>query len=274
MGWPVAHSRSPALHGFWLNETRHRRRLCAACRCAPERLEQALRALPALGFRGCNLTIPHKQAALAGGRPGRPAGAAHRRDQHGHRRSRTAASKAATPMFSAFAKICASVPGLAPAAGAGGGARRRRVARAVIAALIDAGVREIRLVNRTLEPRRSSWRGSGDLPPPGSRFIPGIGRDAGAAQDAGLLVNTTSLGMAGEPALDLDLSLLPIVRGGRRYRLCAARDQAAGGGAAARPPRRRRARHAAASGPAGICGVVWRRGASHPRAARRRSSRR
>src|SRR5579875_2386670 len=63
MGWPVAHSRSPLLHGFWLHENR----IDGAYVPLPVRpadLERALRALPILGFRGCNLTIPHKQEAL------------------------------------------------------------------------------------------------------------------------------------------------------------------------------------------------------------------
>ena len=64
MGWPVAHSRSPALHGFWLAEHGIDGAYMPLA-VPPDRLEQALRALPALGFRGCNLTIPHKQAALA-----------------------------------------------------------------------------------------------------------------------------------------------------------------------------------------------------------------
>ena len=64
MGWPVAHSRSPVLHGFWLHETGvDGAYLPLPVR--PEHIEQALRALPILGFRGCNLTIPHKEAALA-----------------------------------------------------------------------------------------------------------------------------------------------------------------------------------------------------------------
>src|ERR1700758_2647562 len=63
MGWPVAHSRSPLLHGFWLEETG----IDGAYVPLPVRpadIEPALRALPILGFRGCNLTIPHKQTAL------------------------------------------------------------------------------------------------------------------------------------------------------------------------------------------------------------------
>src|SRR5438128_5276439 len=63
MGWPVAHSRSPLLHSIWLEQTN----LDGAylpLPVKPEHLEAALRALPILGFRGCNLTIPHKQTAL------------------------------------------------------------------------------------------------------------------------------------------------------------------------------------------------------------------
>ena len=64
MGWPVGHSRSPAVHNFWLEE-HGIDGVYVPLAVPPDRLEQALRALPALGFRGCNLTIPHKQAALA-----------------------------------------------------------------------------------------------------------------------------------------------------------------------------------------------------------------
>src|SRR3984893_3890194 len=64
MGWPVAHSRSPALHGFWLHEHGIDGAYVPLA-VPPGRLEQALRALPALGFRGCNLTIPHKPLALS-----------------------------------------------------------------------------------------------------------------------------------------------------------------------------------------------------------------
>ena len=64
MGWPVAHSRSPALHNFWLDELGIDGAYLPLP-VHPEQLEQALRALPVLGFRGCNLTIPHKQMALS-----------------------------------------------------------------------------------------------------------------------------------------------------------------------------------------------------------------
>src|ERR1043166_6850709 len=64
MGWPISHSRSPALHNFWLDE-QGIDGVYIPMAVRPEHLAQALRALPALGFRGCNLTLPHKQAALS-----------------------------------------------------------------------------------------------------------------------------------------------------------------------------------------------------------------
>src|SRR5260370_4434440 len=64
MGWPIAHSRSPARHNFWLDEHGIDGAYVPLA-VRPERLTEALRALPALGFRGCNLTIPHKQSALS-----------------------------------------------------------------------------------------------------------------------------------------------------------------------------------------------------------------
>jgi shikimate dehydrogenase len=64
MGWPVSHSRSPALHNFWLDQ-HGIDGVYVPLPVQPEQLERALRALPALGFRGCNITLPHKEAALA-----------------------------------------------------------------------------------------------------------------------------------------------------------------------------------------------------------------
>ncbi|HUB96976.1 MAG TPA: shikimate dehydrogenase, partial [Stellaceae bacterium] len=64
MGWPVAHSRSPALHGFWLAEHGIDGAYVPLA-VRPERARQAITALPLLGFAGCNVTIPHKELALA-----------------------------------------------------------------------------------------------------------------------------------------------------------------------------------------------------------------
>src|SRR6266446_9934388 len=63
MGWPVMHSRSPKIHNFWLAEYGLNGTYVPLAIRA-EGLRAALRALPALGFAGCNLTIPHKEAAF------------------------------------------------------------------------------------------------------------------------------------------------------------------------------------------------------------------
>jgi shikimate dehydrogenase len=207
MGWPVAHSRSPLLHGFWLDETGvDGAYLPLPVR--PENLEQALRALPALGFRGCNLTIPHKQAALR---------VADRVDPLSRRigaaNTIVVAADGSLEAYNTDAygfreNLCDSVPDWTPAAGpavvlgAGGSAR------AVVAALADAGVDEIRLVNRT---RRRAEAVAADLATAATRISIHSWDEAKAVQDgAVLLVNTTSLGMAGEPPLELDISLLPV----------------------------------------------------------------
>ncbi|MEX0853079.1 MAG: hypothetical protein WD036_07335, partial [Bauldia sp.] len=64
MGWPVMHSRSPKLHNYWLAKYGLVGTYVPLA-ITPKGLAAALRALPALGFSGCNLTIPHKEAALA-----------------------------------------------------------------------------------------------------------------------------------------------------------------------------------------------------------------
>ncbi len=206
MGWPVAHSRSPLLHGFWLDETGiDGAYLPLPVR--PENLEQALRALPALGFRGCNLTIPHKQAALRVADRVDPLvrriGAANtiivaadggleasNTDVYGFREN----LREQAPDWDASA-------GAAVVLGAGGSAR------AILAALAAAGVGEVRLVNRT---RRRAEAVADALSEAGLRISTHSWGEANAVlEDAGLLVNTTSLGMAGEPPLELDLARLP-----------------------------------------------------------------
>ena len=64
MGWPVAHSRSPLIHNHWIAQY-GLRGAYVQLPVRPEDLEAALRSLPKLGFAGCNLTIPHKVAAMS-----------------------------------------------------------------------------------------------------------------------------------------------------------------------------------------------------------------
>ena len=207
MGWPVAHSRSPALHGFWLAEHRIDGAYVPLA-VPPERLAQELRALPALGFQGCNLTIPHKQTALA---------VMDRVDPFalriGAMNTVVVAADGSlegsnTDVFGFRENLREQAPDWSPAAGpavvlgAGGSAR------SVVAALSAAGVAEIRIVNRTRD--RAAMLAS-ELAVPQTRiFVHPWDSRAAAVCDAGILVNTTSLGMDKEPPLDLDLDALPM----------------------------------------------------------------
>jgi shikimate dehydrogenase len=206
MGWPIAHSRSPALHGFWLNEHGIDGAYVPLA-VSPDRLEQALRALPALGFRGCNLTIPHKQAALK---------VMDRVDAFARRIGAMNTVIVAadgtlegsnTDVFGFRENLREQAPdwhataGPAVVLGAGGSAR------SVIAALSAAGVAEIRLVNRTLDRAETLAH---ELAVPKTRITVHPWQSRGEAlRDAGILVNSTSLGMENEPPLDIDLAALP-----------------------------------------------------------------
>ena len=203
MGWPVAHSRSPRLHGFWLDRYGiDGAYLPLAVR--PEHLEAALRALPLLGFRGVNLTLPHKEAALAAldevDPEARRIGAVNTVAVTGDGRLRGWNTDA----FGFLAHLRDAAPSWRPQAGpavllGAGGA-----ARAVCAALAGAGVPEIRLVNRT---RARAEEVAAAIGGP-IRALDWEQR-AAALDGAALLVNTTTLGMAGQPPLDLDLGRLP-----------------------------------------------------------------
>ena len=202
MGWPVAHSRSPRIHGYWLEEKGiDGAYLPLAVR--PEALEAALGALLALGFRGCNLTAPHKEAALVHvdslSETARRIGAVN---------TVTVAGDGAlhgdnTDGFGFISHLRQEVPGWEPVSpvavlGAGG------AARAVVDALSAAGVPEIRLLNRSGERATALAEGVGETVCP----LP-WGERAAALDGCSLLVNTTQLGQVGKPALDLALGRLP-----------------------------------------------------------------
>ena len=147
LGWPVAHSRSPLLHGTWL--ARHGvDGAYLPLPVRPERFAASVRALADLGFRGANVTLPHKEAAFALCDRGRALGGARGRGEHAGvpRDGRIEGSN--TDGFGFLENCEQAVPGWSAAAGpavllgAGGSAR------AIAAVLLDAGCPRLTLVNR------------------------------------------------------------------------------------------------------------------------------
>lgn len=201
MGWPVAHSLSPRLHKHWIAEHKLNAHYVPLA-VKPENLVQALNALPAMGFRGVNLTIPHKETALSTVREidaaatligaintivvedGRLIGL--NTDAEGYANSLREAG-------------VDSVSGHVIVLGAGG------AARAVVFALHFMGVRRMIIANRTLDRAETLARDARKLD---GLEISSIewSHVARLAKNAGLLVNTTALGMTGQPALELDLT--------------------------------------------------------------------
>src|SRR5262245_25424915 len=204
MGDPVMHSRSPNLHNYWLARSELTRGYVPLA-IAAGHLHAALRALPVLGFSGCNLTIPHKEAAL---------GIVDKIDPLARRIGAVNCVVVAADgslegrNYDAFGYI-ESVREAHPdwradrgpivVIGAGGGAR------AVLVSLIDQGAREIRLVNRTL-PRAKAL--ANELGGP-IKVLRWEERKA-ALEGAAMLINATSQGMVSEPPLDLALDPLPM----------------------------------------------------------------
>ena len=203
MGWPVGHSLSPRLHGFWLEKYGIDGAYLPLA-VKPEDCGAAIRMLPKLGFAGANVTVPHKETAFRTVDELEPLarriGAVNTlvvRDD-GSILGRN------TDAFGFIENLKAGAPGWNPAAGPAAVLGAGGAARAVVAALVDAGVPELRLVNRSVE---RAEKLAADLGGP-IRILAWDDR-AGALEGAALLVNTTSLGMKGQPSLDLDLEPLP-----------------------------------------------------------------
>lgn len=199
-GWPVSHSRSPRLHGHWLAQYGIDG-VYAPFPIAPETFETAVRGLAAAGLAGLNVTVPHKEAAFA------------LCDSHDAVAARLGAAN--TLIFHADGTIegrntdaygfaenlkasgLARLKGTGVVLGAGGSAR------AVILALLAMGITGIRLANRTRD--RAVTLADTD------RRVEVVDWSdrAGALGGASILVNTTSLGMDGQPPLALPLDDLP-----------------------------------------------------------------
>jgi len=200
IGWPAAHSRSPLIHHYWLRTLGIEGGYNIEA-VPPEGFAEFVLHLSAHGFVGANVTIPHKERALALSAPdarARAVGAANTLWYDGGELRSTN-----TDIEGFIHNLDAAAPGWDAAEealvlGAGGSSR------AVVFGLIERGVKRVHLANRTVERARAladrfgasvhpvSWDAIGDLLP-----------------RAGLLVNTTSLGMHGQPPLEVDVSLLP-----------------------------------------------------------------
>lgn len=202
MGWPVAHSRSPQLHGFWL-EQYGIDGAYVPLPVRPEDFAAALRALPMLGFLGANVTVPHKQAALAAvdvaDDTARRIGAVNTIvvTDDGRLEGRNTDAYGFMENLRAQAPAFDPTHGPAVVLGAGG------AARAIVVALADARSPEIRVINRTTARADALVRDIG-----GPSVAVDLSDMATALGDAALFVNATSLGMSGQPPLELDLAPL------------------------------------------------------------------
>jgi shikimate dehydrogenase len=203
LGWPVAHSRSPAIHNHWIEQYKLKGAY-GLFPVTPQNLEAAIRGLAALGFAGCNITIPHKVEAMKlmdwvdplARRMGaintivvQPNGSLHgfNNDGYGYIQS----LRDAQPNWRAD-------DGPIVVLGAGG------AARAIVVSLMDEGATQIRILNRTRAKADALASEFGSI----IQALDWSERHE-ALTGAALLVNTTSQGMHHEAALDLDLSCLP-----------------------------------------------------------------
>jgi shikimate dehydrogenase len=200
IGWPAAHSRSPLIHHHWLRTLGIEGGYNIEA-VPPEGFAEFVLHLSTHGFVGANVTLPHKERALALTKPdarARAVGAANTLWYEGGELCSTN-----TDIEGFINNLDACAPGWDTiedvlVLGAGGSSR------AVVFGLIERGISCVHLANRTAERagvladqfganvRPVAWETIDSLLP-----------------RAGLLVNTTSLGMHGQPALELDASLLP-----------------------------------------------------------------
>ena len=204
MGWPVAHTRSPAIHNHWITKY-GLKGAYVQLPVQPDRLETAIRGLAALGFAGCNVTVPHKVSAMRFMDELHPAA----------RRVAAINTIVVQPdgsllgMTNDGAGYIQSLrdadatwrgdAGPALVLGAGG------AARAIVVALLDEGVPELRITNRTLERAQELANDFGDR----VKVVPWAERNEAMA-GVSLLVNTTSLGMHGQAPLAVALDALPL----------------------------------------------------------------
>jgi shikimate dehydrogenase len=200
IGWPAAHSRSPLIHHHWLRTLGIEGGYTIEA-IPPEGFAEFVQHLSGHGFVGANVTLPHKERALALSVPdarARAVGAANTLwYDGGELRSTNTDIEGFVDNLDASASGW-DATGDALVLGAGGSSR------AVVFGLIERGIKRVHLANRTMERARALADQFGNA-------VQAIAWDAinEVLPRAGLLVNTTSLGMHGQPPLELDIGLLP-----------------------------------------------------------------
>jgi shikimate dehydrogenase len=201
IGYPAKHSRSPKLHGYWIE----RYGLNAAYRAeeiAPADFEAFVATLSAHGYVGANVTMPHKDAAFALSEPDDAAQAVGAANtlwfENGHLKSTNTDVEGFICALDAAAPDWDKRTNCAVVLGAGG------AARAIIYGLAARGIETIHVLNRTLTKAAEIRERFGDgIRPGGWDQIPQ------RLAEAQLLVNATSLGMHGQPPLEIDISPMP-----------------------------------------------------------------
>lgn len=198
IGWPIEHSRSPLIHGYWLKKYGIDGAYTKEA-VPPEAVKDFLRSLGGRGYAGCNVTVPHKEAAFAAADEREPSAKAvaaantlwvaqgklfaANTDTYGFMRN----LELAAPGWQRQAPVCIL--------GAGG------AARAIVYGFLEAGVEEIRIFNRTRERAEVV----------AAQFGPRVKVHdwelrVAASRRAGVLVNTTSIGMNGKGSLKIDFA--------------------------------------------------------------------
>ncbi len=201
IAWPAGHSRSPLIHNYWIKQ----HKLDAEYRreaVPPEKFADFVKNLRANGYVGANITVPHKETALKLSEPddrARAVGAANTLwYDDGKLRSTN------TDVEGFLANLDSATPGwdrglsTAVVLGAGGGAR------AVVFALLAREVGRVYVINRTEARAKALQKKFGDRVQ-----VAGWGETTGLLGGAGLLVNTTTLGMVGQPPLEFNLRCPP-----------------------------------------------------------------
>ncbi len=199
IGWPAAHSRSPLIHHYWLRSLGIEGGYTIEA-IPPEGFAEFVQHLSGHGFVGANVTLPHKERALSLSVPDARAKAVGAANtlwyDGGELRSTNTDIEGFVGNLDASARGW-DATGDALVLGAGGSSR------AVVFGLMERGIKRVHLANRTMERGRALADQFGNA-------VQAIAWDAinEVLPRAGLLVNTTSLGMRGQPTLELDVDLL------------------------------------------------------------------